>query len=265
MGVMDTTLSIGDFSRMSYLSVRTLRRYHESGLLVPVRVDSSTGYRYYSADQLPAAQVIRRLRTLQMPLEDIGRVLSAPDVAHRDELIAAHLTRMEEQLEQTREAISSLRLLLGSGRPEPEIEFRTEPAQRVLAITGNQPLDDALEWFTGAFDELHALVPPARRTGPDGALYFADFFEAESGRLTVFVPTDVAAAGRAHAVPLPEAELAVATHDGALQDLDRTYGALGTYVTNHAIGVAGPIRERFLGSPSSGRHLVEVGWPIFRT
>jgi len=222
---MTATLSIGDFSRMSYLSVRTLRRYHESGLLIPVRVDSSTGYRYYSTDQLPTAQVIRRLRTLQLPLDDIARVLSAPDVAHRDELIAAHLTRMEEQLSQTRDAVASLRLLLGSDRPPP----------------------------------------PARRTGLDGALYFADFFEAESGRLTVFVPTDVSATGRARAARLPEAELAVATHDGPLQDLDRTYGALGTYVTRHAIGVAGPIRERFLGAPAPGRHLVQVGWPIFRT
>jgi DNA-binding transcriptional MerR regulator len=44
---------IGDFSRLSRVSVKALRYYDEIGLLKPVRVDQFTGYRYYSADQLP--------------------------------------------------------------------------------------------------------------------------------------------------------------------------------------------------------------------
>src|SRR3712207_6140467 len=61
-------LAIGEFSRMTHLSVRTLRRYHEAGLLEPATVDDATGYRYYSADQIPTAQVIHRLRQLDVPL-----------------------------------------------------------------------------------------------------------------------------------------------------------------------------------------------------
>ena len=55
-------LAIGEFSRVTHLSIRTLRRYHEGGLLEPELVDSSSGYRYYSAEQIPTAQVIHRLR-----------------------------------------------------------------------------------------------------------------------------------------------------------------------------------------------------------
>ena len=55
-------MSIGEFSRLTHLSVRTLRRYHDAGLLEPGTVDSATGYRYYGADQIPTAQVIHRLR-----------------------------------------------------------------------------------------------------------------------------------------------------------------------------------------------------------
>ncbi|MGV0750144.1 MerR family transcriptional regulator [Mycolicibacter minnesotensis] len=58
---MSTLLPIGDFSRMTYLTVKALRLYHERGLLAPVQVDPSSGYRYYSPDQVPIAQVIRRL------------------------------------------------------------------------------------------------------------------------------------------------------------------------------------------------------------
>ena len=64
-------LAIGEFSRVTHLSVRTLRRYHEGGLLEPAEVDQLTGYRYYSADQIPTAQVIHRLRELDVPLPEV--------------------------------------------------------------------------------------------------------------------------------------------------------------------------------------------------
>src|SRR5262245_25952600 len=93
--LMTTTLSIGDFSRMTYLSVKALRYYHDVGLLPPASVDPATGYRRYHADQVPAAQVIRRLRDLRMPLDEIRAVLRAPDVAARNAAILGHLQRME--------------------------------------------------------------------------------------------------------------------------------------------------------------------------
>ena len=249
---------------MTYLSVRTLRRYHESGILEPAHVDSETGYRYYTSDQLPTAQLIRRLRTVDMPLEAIRGVLDAPDIARRDELIAAHLARIERRLEETRDAVTALRLLFAGGSTASEITRTRAPALRALAITGDRPLDDVHDWFRSALDDLHAAVPPPARTGSDGALYFPDFFHAESGRLTVFVPTRSASPpdGRIDALHLPAAELAVARHDGWIGDLDRTYGTLGAYVARHQIGAEGPIRERFLGNPEPDRHLIEVGWPI---
>jgi hypothetical protein len=65
---MNTRIAIGDFSKMTYLSIKALRRYHDMGLLVPADVDRSSGYRYYEASQVPVGQVIRRFRELGMPL-----------------------------------------------------------------------------------------------------------------------------------------------------------------------------------------------------
>jgi DNA-binding transcriptional MerR regulator len=62
-------LSIGDFSRVTHLSVKTLRHYHEVGLLEPAEIDPSSGYRHYALAQIPIAQVIRRFRDLEMPVE----------------------------------------------------------------------------------------------------------------------------------------------------------------------------------------------------
>ena len=98
---MNSTLPIGDFSRATHLSVKMLRHYHEIGLLQPVDVDVDTGYRRYATAQIVAAQIIRRFRDLDMPLEDIQIVLQAPDVGTRNRVIANHLARLESSLART--------------------------------------------------------------------------------------------------------------------------------------------------------------------
>src|SRR6187200_3096267 len=80
-------LAIGEFSRLTHLSVRTLRRYHDADLLVPATVDDATGYRYYSADQIPTAQVIYRLRELDVPLPEVRRILRSSDPGAREALV----------------------------------------------------------------------------------------------------------------------------------------------------------------------------------
>ena len=84
-----------------------LRHYHEIGLLEPVDVDVDTGYRRYTAEQIVTAQIIRRFRDLDMPLEDIQTVLHAPDVDTRNRVIANHLARLESSLARTQEAVTS--------------------------------------------------------------------------------------------------------------------------------------------------------------
>src|SRR5687767_12733701 len=106
---MKVLLTIGEFSRMTHLSVKALRHYHDVGLLEPADVDGSSGYRLYAATQVPTAQLIRRFRDLEMPLDDVRKVLTAPNKAMRDAAIAAHLARMEDRLEYTRATVASLR------------------------------------------------------------------------------------------------------------------------------------------------------------
>src|ERR1700679_2203351 len=109
---MSTSFSIGEFSRATHLTVKTLRHYHEAGLLVPVSVDPRTGYRRYTAEQISLAQIIRRFRSLDMPVGEIHAVMSTCNLAVRNELIAAHLHRLEAELSRTQDAVASLRDIL---------------------------------------------------------------------------------------------------------------------------------------------------------
>jgi DNA-binding transcriptional MerR regulator len=118
-------LTVGEFSRMTHLSVKTLRHYHQVGLLEPAQVNPETGYRYYSPNQIPQAQVIRRLRDLEMPVAEVRAVLAAPDVSIRNAVISAHLDRLETELGKIHTAVDSLRSILDTPESAVAIEHRT--------------------------------------------------------------------------------------------------------------------------------------------
>jgi len=281
---MATMLTIGDFSRMTHLSVKALRHYHDMGVLEPAAVDPFSGYRLYDTSQVGSAQVIRRLRDLGMPLDSIAAVLAAPDLEARNREIAAHLTRMERQLEQTQASVAALRALLTGPAVRPAIELRTIAAVTALAVREVVDAAELNTWGSEAFDALAAALEAAGLTaaGPYGGLFDGDFFELERSEVTAFVPvtseTGLAGAGagvgldpagRVRLLEIPAVEAAVAVHEGAFSEIDRTYAALGEVVAERAIGVDGPIREYYLVSSADtddvGKHRTEVCWPVFRT
>jgi len=268
-----TLLNIGEFSRMTHLSVKALRHYHDVGILEPAAIDPHSGYRSYNADQVTPAQVIRRLRDLGMPLDSIGAVLNAPDLAARNREIAAHLQRMERQLEQTQAAVSGLRALLAGPAPRPEIRFRTIPAVTALAVAQVVTVEETMDWAVEVAAELAETlrVTGLVQAGPLGALFPGEFFELERSEVTLFAPVEPVAqtprlrAGRVRLTKITGIEAAVAVHDGPAGDVDRTYGALGTSVAERAIGVDGPIREYYPDGFESESYRAEICWPVFRT
>ena len=266
---MDALLTIGEFSKMTYLSVKALRHYHDVGLLEPIDIDAETGYRRYSTAQVSTAQAIRRFRELDMPIEHVRAVLDAPDVTSRNEAILVHLRHMQEQLERTQTTVASLQALLEDVRRTSTVTRRSIGPTSSVAISEMVAFDDSGEWCGAAFDELHGELTNAGLTpsGPDGALYFSDFFELGFGKVVAFVPITgaVHTTGRTERLDLPAADFAVLVHEGPFVDLDRTYGALGTHVALQRIGVDGPIREHYVvaGADVDPRdHRTEVCWPI---
>jgi DNA-binding transcriptional MerR regulator/effector-binding domain-containing protein len=285
---MDTTVTIGEFSRLSHLSAKALRHYHDVGLLIPLRIDSS-GYRRYALAQVQSAQLISRLRRLDMPVPDIKAVLAAPDDRVRDLAIADHLLRMEDALGRTAQVVASLRALLGSQTGSLAVEYRTVPPVPVLGISARVCHADIDSWCAATFPDLYAAlaaggVDPA---GPGGATYDTEFFEQDEGDVLAYVPVVGPAAGpapapgrdltgpspgrdpatgRAEFRALPGGRYAVALHQGAYGEIDRTYGALGSHVASHAAARPDPIREQYLigpdHTPDPLQWRTEVWWPI---
>jgi DNA-binding transcriptional MerR regulator len=270
---MRDALTIGDFSLMTHLSIKTLRYYHQVGLLEPAEVDPNTGYRHYHVEQIPTAQIIQRFRDLSMPIDEVKAVLAAPDLDTRNALIAAHLSRLEGELEQTRQAVMSLRNLLEPALAPISVEHRTLPATQAIGIQEVVDLSDLLFWYHGALGELYATiaVQGLRPSGPSGGLFSSELFQYERGEATVFVPVsrEMQLVGRVSPLVVPAAELAVTVHCGPHTNINATYGALGAYVSRHALAVVGPVREYYLVDERTASDAAlwrtEIGWPIFQT
>ena len=99
--------TIGQFSRITGLTVKTLRFYHEKGLLAPAAVDPGTGYRFYDERCLETARVIIALRELEFSLEDIAEILAD---CREDEDLRAFLERQMTSIDQR---IARLSMALG--------------------------------------------------------------------------------------------------------------------------------------------------------
>lgn len=262
-------LTIGEFAQLTHLSVRTLRRYHESGLLEPASVDPASGYRYYAGDQIPTAQVIHRLRELDVPLADVAKILATEDADERAGLVGGHLRRLEAELDRTRSAVASLRQLLRPEDGELRVDLRSVQVRTVAAVEGVVDHDDVRSWYDAAMAELDAAVAGLPPLGPPGGHYANELFTGGRGAVLVHRPVaDPPSRGRVRPVDLPAAELAVVVHSGPHDDIDVTYGRLGAWVVDHALAVDGPVHETYVvgprDDPDPASWRTEIGWPVFR-
>jgi DNA-binding transcriptional MerR regulator len=270
---MGAKVSIGDFAVMTSLSRKALRHYHDIGILEPAHVDAHTGYRFYDTSQVDHAHIIRRFRSLGMSIPDIKALLSTDDAAARTDIITTHLAQMEEQLQQTRDTVGALRELLSPVQTPPDVAVRREPALAVWSIGATIETAEIDAWFGATLTTLRDAVAAVTGTSHvvvPGGLYDRALFLESRGAATLFVPAPQSAdpPDGVRAEVLPKAEYAVLTHSGGHDGIDRSYGALGTYVNEHLISGQGPIREHYIGATPSGPMTftaTEIFWPIFST
>ena len=125
------------------------------------RSPALAGRARFLLSQVGLAQMIRRLRDLGMPLDEVRTILQAPDASTRDATLIAHLQRMEEQLAQTQQTVASLRTLLQQQPDGLQVERRPIPATTALAIT------ETVDAAEAAFQlDLHCWSWKCRRSNP---------------------------------------------------------------------------------------------------
>lgn len=131
-------LKIGDFSKLSRISIRMLRHYNEVGLLVPDSIDNITGYRYYSEAQLPLANRIHALKDMGFGLSMIAEILQ---VYNNPQALKQYLIFKQTEVKEQAEKMSRQLLLLETtisrlGKDDDIMEYNVtlkEMPQRYVA------------------------------------------------------------------------------------------------------------------------------------
>lgn len=266
--VDDDLLPIGQFARLTRLSVKQLRHYDEIGLLRPACVDATTGYRYYRAAQARTAMSIGLLRSLDVPLPVVGQVLAGTEGA----LESVHGS-LEAELARRRRTLASLERVMTHGLPATQVRILTEPAHRVALIreraTGPADIGRAT---SAAMSRLTAGLPHGPATRPDtGTDTGTDTGGTDMGavggpRLIGLFPVDLTdefdvtaalvladgwqAGGGAQVDVLPGGTFAAATHLGPYDQISLTAHAVLAWCAERRHPMRGPIREVYVSDPA---------------
>lgn len=254
-------LRIGEFARLSRVSIRMLRHYDELGLLPPAHVDPDTGYRYYRTSQLKTLNRIVVLRDLGFSLRDIARSMRGDDDldGRREQDLVAELAKATAQLAALR-ARRAVR--------DADVVIRTVPAERVATVTAPAGTDvedvfNALESFVAAHQ--------ARADRPPMTL-------VEESSVTVAVPVRAAVPERRLTGPyavrmrsLPAATMACTVHNGPYAGLAGELQRMVEFLIRSGRRPGSPVREVYLrfGADASLRlpptHLVDETDPHYVT
>lgn len=265
---------IGDFSQMTRLTVKTLRYYHEMGLLVPLRVEAS-GYRWYGEDALRRVETIRVLKNLEFSLDEIRSVLTtARDDDDLLEIARSRLAEVEGRLARDRAARDQLVLLLNTQRggdtmkiSEENVSWTTLGETRVASLRFTGRYDQIGQYYARLFKHYGRFV-----AGPPMALYHDAEFRDNDANIEACLPlrSNAAAVNKdgAEIKVLPAQKAAQIVHRGSYEELGASYKKLVDFLAAEGAQAVVPSREVYLKGPgmilprSPKRYLTLIQIPV---
>jgi DNA-binding transcriptional MerR regulator len=273
---------VGEFSRISRVTIDTLRHYDALGLLKPEKVDSFTGYRYYSARQLQSLNRILVLKEVGFSLEEIARILR--DQPTREELrgmLKAQLARAENEIRTARERRELILTRLNTLNLEenmPAYEVNLKPVERltVAAIREVVPVIEQMPRRCGEmFDTIAKwLIANNLSFGPAMTVYYNEGFVRENiDTECAFLLSDARPAKAAKqdelvkikemdAVPLMASTIVTDDFYNKVDGLTPAYTSLAQWIEQNGYRIIGPPRELFYGSVQNGDLTAEIQFPV---
>lgn len=263
-----TLMPIGRFSKSCRLSIKALRHYDQLGLLRPAHVDETTGYRYYDASQARMAVMIAMLRSLDVPLSVIQRLLESSD----DEISAIlrdEEARLAQELAQKKLALDSIGRLARAGTLLPyDVQLRHEPPRRMAQMSvptdWNRHVEDASIIVQALFAALEA-AGVAIESPIMGRVAFSTTNEDLRVDMMAPVPDGVDTVAGGTIVDLPESTVAWTLHRGAYEELGLAYHALHAWAQERGHETCRDVLEVYLNDPEkveTEQLLTEVLLPV---
>jgi len=270
---MNTSYSIGEFSQVTGLSVKTLRFYHEKGILAPSSVDPATGYRFYDADKVEKARVIMRLRAMEFSIEDITTVLA--DCADEADILN-HLERqknfLRQRIQEDRDIVRSLTEIISSEKAARElleggnfaVEEKTVEPMIVAGIRIKGKYSDCGKVFGQLGRALGRHI-----AGKALCLCYDDEYREDDADFEPCFPIQKQTSVDGVSVrELPGTRCLSLIHRGAYDQLGRSYGKILKRADELKMKISRPTREIYLKGPgmifkgNPRNYLTEIQLPM---
>lgn len=263
---------IGEFSRITGLTVKALRLYHEKGILVPARVDEESGYRYYGPDDAARARLIVRLRDLEFSLEEIREILRHADEGDILDTLEARRRELSGRIRRYQRAVRELRRIVGQEREarsimdtaSDAIEEKDLGPQLIAGVRMKGHYSDCGKGFAKIGKALGRHM-----TGKPFCLYYDGEYREGDADLEACVPLKrEAAADGIDVRTLPGGRCVALLHRGPYETLGKSYERLLTHVREKGYEVVLPTREVYLKGPgmllkgNPEKYLTEIQIPV---
>jgi DNA-binding transcriptional MerR regulator len=264
--------SIGDFARLGGVSVRTLRYYEEVDLLAPAAVDPSTGYRSYTAGQLPRLHRIVALKELGLSLSELRPLLDELDAARLEGLLVEKRAELADRVATERARLERverrLRSIQREGHVPTDVLLKQIPSLRVAAVraTATSPTFDDVRPI--AEPALYALFEAITAAGvkPNGSLFV--FYEHDGERLAPVAAVDIGEQPLPEGtieVRLPAIDAATTVYEGPVDHsiVGPIYGEMVRWGEDHGYVTAGAGRDVLVSPPDEhGNAVFELQLPL---
>ncbi|MFZ5858289.1 MAG: MerR family transcriptional regulator [Chloroflexota bacterium] len=267
-------IRIGDFSKLSRVSVKTLRYYDEMGLLKPVEVDRFTGYRLYEISQLATLHRILALKELGFSLEEIGRLLDdGLSVEEMRGMLKLRETEVRQKVREEAERLQRVEAWLGQIEQENEMSkydvlIKNVEAVKVASVRDVVPTPPEQG---GLWRELEGYLA-MHRVRPNGAcftLYHDEDYKERDWDLEVCEPItdELTESRRVKVRSLPASTMACTVHNGPFVTISEAYAAIGKWIETNGYCIVGPCREVYLkaarnGSQTDPNTVTEIQFPV---
>ena len=265
-------LKIGDFSKLSRLSVIALRYYDELGLLKPAHVDRFTGYRYYSLDQLPRLNRILALKDLGFSLEETAGMLNDElSPAQMRELLRTKQAQIKQRVAEERARLARVEARLRQieqedAMPAYEVTLRRLDPLTVAAVRETIGSSDEVGRL---FDEVYAYLAACgvRPAGPALAIWHNDECDLDA-EAAVPIADALPESGRVVVRELPAVETAAGVaHHGSYSAISQAYYALQTWAATNEYRPVAPERTVYVRGgkdPHDESYITEIQFPVER-
>lgn len=261
-------LKIGEFSKLSHLTVKTLRFYEKEGLLIPTQTDPWNGYRYYETSQLQAAARIRSYRQLGL---SIGEIRSIQDGADPKQILEAKAQMLLAEKADIDVRLSIIHHILEEDNMKYQATIKEIPAAIVYYTeTRLNQYSDMMQLIPELGAEMKQLNPDIRCTEPH--YEFCEYLDGEYRETDILVRHNEAVdrmgkeSDRIRFREIPAAKVLSIFHKGPYNKLGDAYAYLMKYAEENGYRSAGYPRECYINGiwnkESPDEWLTEIQLPI---